>query len=62
MVRQNLIKMAMLGLAVLALVYIVSVYNKKQTVNSSGLVDNFDGEIATNDNTNENEEFEVAFG
>ena len=59
--RQNLIKMAMLGLAVLALVYIVSVYNKKQTVNSSGLVDNFDSEIATdntNENENENEEFE----
>ena len=41
--RQQLMKFALLALAVLALTYVVSLYSKKQDVNHSGLVDNFEG-------------------
>lgn len=41
--RQNLIKMAMLGLAVIALVYLVTSYRKGSSVNSGSLLsENFD--------------------
>ena len=43
--RQQLMKIALLALAVLALGYVMSLYSKKQEVNHSGLVDTFtDGE------------------
>ena len=39
--RQQLMKFALLALAVLALAYVVSLYSKKQDRGHSGLVDNF---------------------
>ncbi len=40
--RQQLMKFALLALAVLALGYVVSLYSKKQDINHAGLVDNFE--------------------
>ena len=40
--RQQLMKMALLVLAVLALAYVVSLYSKKQDIHHSGLVDRFE--------------------
>jgi len=47
--RQQLMKIALLALAVVALAYVVSLYSKKQQINHSGLVDRFEGGTSDND-------------
>ena len=60
--RQQLMKIALLALAVVALAYVVSLYSKKQQINHSGLVDRFEGtteeEEAFEGTTEEEEAFE----
>ena len=59
--RQQLMKFALLALAVLALGYVVSLYSKKQDINHAGLVDNFETNPEDEEEFESNPEDEEAF-